>query len=63
MAGGMEVAEARGTGARGHGLRIRKHREREREQGNSPRPMRWPKNAAEAAVAMAGDAEVVGACG
>ena len=47
--------------ATGHGSKNRRHREREGEQGNSPRPMRWPKNAAEAAVAMAGDAELVGA--
>ena len=51
----------RGSVATGHGSKNRGHREREGEQGNSPRPMKWPENAAEAAVAMAGGREQSGA--
>ena len=63
MAGGKEHGGELCTGARGHGWRNRKHRERGREQGISSRPIRRPGDAAEAAVAMAGGADVVGAHG
>ena len=63
MAGGEELTGTLGTGAMGHGSMNRGHRGREGVHANSPRPRERPENAAEAVVAMAGDAEVDGAHG
>ena len=61
MAGGEVVTGARGTRPTGHGSKNRGHQEKEGEQGISARPIRRPEERAETAVAMAGEAEVVGA--
>ena len=61
MDGGKDLAGERVIWPTGLGLRIREHRENERVKGNSPRPIRRPKNTAEEAVAMAGDMELTGA--
>ena len=63
MAGGKEVTGARGLGPTGHGSKNRGHRGREGVEGNPPRPRLRPEVMAEAVVAMAGDAELSGACG
>ena len=63
MVGGKELVDERGTRPTGHGLRIQEHRGREGVQATSYRPRRRPKDAAEAVVAMAGDAEVDGTRG
>ena len=61
MAGGKEHAGERISRATGHGWRNRKHRGLAGEQGISARPRRWPKERADAAVAMAGEQELTGA--
>ena len=63
MAGGKEVTGAHGLGPTGHCSKNRGHRGREGVEGNPPRPRLWPEVMAEAVVAMAGDAELSGACG
>ena len=63
MAGGKEHAGMIGAGATGHGLPIREHRGIAAVHVTSSRPRRRPEERAEAAVAMAGDAEVSGVRG
>ena len=61
MDGGKKVTAARGLGSTGHGSKNRGHQERETVKGTSDRPIRWPEDVAEAAVAMAGGMELPGA--
>ena len=61
MAGGKDHAGVHGSVATGHGLKNRGHRESEGVKGTSDRPIRWSEDAAEAAVAMAGGMELMGA--
>jgi len=61
MAGGKEVTGERVTWPTGLGLRIQEHRMREGVRANSPRLRERPEERAEAAVAMVGDAELLGA--
>ncbi|XP_066374595.1 cysteine-rich receptor-like protein kinase 10 [Miscanthus floridulus] len=56
------MAGERGTQPTGHGLRIREHRGIAGVHATSAMPRRRPEERAEAAVAMAGDAELSGAC-
>jgi hypothetical protein len=58
MAGGINLAGERETRPTGLSLRIVENRGREGVHANSPRPRERPEDAAEAVVAMAGDAEV-----
>ena len=63
MAGGKEHAGERGTRPTGHGLHIREHQGIAGVHATSARPRRWPEERAEAAVAVAGDAELSGVRG
>jgi len=63
MAGDEELVGAFGSGATSHGSTNQGHRGREGMQAKSPRPRKQPEVTAEAAVAMAGGAEVHGARG
>ena len=63
IAGGEEHAGERGTRPTGHSLRIREHQGIEGVKGTTDRPIKRPKDAAEAVVAMAGDAELSGVRG
>ena len=61
MASGKEHAAMHGSVATGHGSKNRGHWESEGVKGTSDRPIRRPEDAAEAAVAMAGGMELMGA--
>ena len=63
MAGDEELAGALGSGSTGHGSTNRGHRGGEEVQTTSPRPRMQPEDTIGGVVAMAGDAEVLGACG
>ena len=63
MADGEGSPASSVRGATVHVKHIRKHREDAEEQGITARPKRWPEGKAEAAVAMAGDAELSGVRG
>ena len=56
-----EQASACGTRPTGHGSKNRGHREMAGVKETSSRPIRRPKDATEAAVAMAGGMELMGA--
>ena len=61
MAGDKEHASVHGSVAMGHGSKNRGHWESEGVKGTSDRPIRWPEDAAKAAVTMAGGMELTGA--
>ena len=63
MADGKDLTGAGETRPRSLGFRIREHRGIEGVKETSARPRRWPEERAEAAVAMASDVELIGACG
>ena len=63
MVGGEELVGVNGSGPTGHGLRIREHRGIAGVHATSARLRRRPEERAEAAVAMAGDAELSGVRG
>ena len=63
MAGDKEHASVHGSVATGHGSKNRGHQESEGVKGTSDRPIRRPKERAEAAVTIAGDAELPSARG
>ena len=63
MAGGKEVAGARGTWPTSHGVPIQEHRGREGVHATLARPRTGPEDVVGAGAAMAGGVELQGARG
>ena len=61
--GGTKATGTRGLGSTGHGSKNRGHQKTAGVKGNPPRPIWRPEERAEAAVAMASDAELPDARG